>query len=269
VGKQAIRSIYRPDPAVPPAHGSPAAPAGAGSRYWCDGDPFKTRFFEAMSVLAPEAERFFMACVRDYLPEVADPVLRAECREFIHEEAGHTRFHTRFNQRLLQQGLEIERAQRPLRRLNDWARRSLPKRLTLAFTAAGEHFAAIMSDTFLRNGQAAAMTDVRIREMYIHHALDEIRHRAVAYDLMQQVARVGYLTRVAAMLGLSMVAPFCVFGAINGLLDVPQPAARRRAWWRGLCWLLGIGEGGFRPGRLLANYFRYYLPGFHPSQVLG
>ena len=33
-------------------------------RYWLGGDPFKTRFFEAMSLTFPDGERYFIDCVR-------------------------------------------------------------------------------------------------------------------------------------------------------------------------------------------------------------
>lgn len=35
-------------------------------RHWFGGDAFRSRFFDAMSCLFPEGERFFIACVRDY-----------------------------------------------------------------------------------------------------------------------------------------------------------------------------------------------------------
>ncbi|MGV2481099.1 UNVERIFIED_CONTAM: metal-dependent hydrolase, partial [Salmonella enterica subsp. enterica serovar Weltevreden] len=49
-------------------------------RYWLGGDAFKTRFFDAMSVLFPEGEKFFIACVRDYRDQIQDPELRAQVK---------------------------------------------------------------------------------------------------------------------------------------------------------------------------------------------
>ncbi len=35
-------------------------------KYWLDNDPFKTRFFDAVSTLFPVGEKIFITCVRDF-----------------------------------------------------------------------------------------------------------------------------------------------------------------------------------------------------------
>ena len=47
-------------------------------KYWFGGDAFKTRFFDAMSTIFPEGERYFISCVRDFRDQVNDPQLLAE-----------------------------------------------------------------------------------------------------------------------------------------------------------------------------------------------
>src|SRR5882757_3212003 len=74
-------------------------------KYWLGGDPFKTRFFDAMSLLFPEGEKFFIACVRDYRDRIADPELQAQVKDFIYQEGQHGMVHTRFNDRVKAQGV--------------------------------------------------------------------------------------------------------------------------------------------------------------------
>ena len=38
--------------------------------YWFGGDPFKSRFWDALSLIFPPGEKYFMNCVRDYRDQV-------------------------------------------------------------------------------------------------------------------------------------------------------------------------------------------------------
>ena len=47
-------------------------------KYWFGGDVFRTRFFDALSTVFPEGEKFFIHCVRHYRDQIADPALAAQ-----------------------------------------------------------------------------------------------------------------------------------------------------------------------------------------------
>lgn len=238
----------------------PTAPPAA-PRHWFEGDAFRTRFLESMSLLAPEAERFFIGAIRERLGEIADPALRARCAAFIREEGGHSAEHHRFNARFAAQGLDAARVLRPVRALADAARRWLTRDLRLAVTAAGEHVSAVLSRLFLDTRAADGIRDAAARALYLRHAQEEIGHRDVAYDLLQ-AAGVGYLSRIAALLMVTLATPLCVAWVVHGLLAADAP--RWRHWLRGLPWLLGLRGGFLVPRTLLGNYFSYFRPGFHP-----
>jgi predicted metal-dependent hydrolase len=240
--------------------------AGAIPRHWFGGDAFKTRFFDAMSTLFPEGERFFIACVRDFKDQLHTPEQRQACLDFARQEAQHSKVHMAFNHRLAAQGVKVDRIMANQRRhLFDGARQRLSKAHTLAITAASEHLTALMADGFVARTDQFRHADPRIRAMYVWHAIEEVEHKGVAFDLMQQVAHVGYGLRVWALIVVSIQFPLFAFQILNHMLKVDGFTRRQRwaLWLKGLYWL--YGPGGLM-GPLLKPYLAWFKPGFHPWQ---
>ena len=231
--------------------------------HWLDGDAFRSRFFDAMSTLFPDGERFFIQCVRDFRDDVQDPQLAAEVKDFIFQEAQHGKVHTDFNNRLHRQGIDVPTITDGQLKVLAWYRKTFSRRYTLAVTAAAEHMTAMMAHYFLANPREFADADRRIRAIYFWHAVEEIEHKAVAFDVMQKVAGVGYLRRCAAMLNLSLSFPLHTMLIMRHMLqqDGYSKAERRRIWLRGLRWM--YGPGGIY-AKMLRHYLRYYKPGYHP-----
>ncbi|WP_374594103.1 metal-dependent hydrolase [Aquabacterium sp.] len=236
-------------------------------RYWFGGDAFKTRFFDAMSTIFPEGERFFIMCVRDYRDQVSDPRLQQEIRDFIRQEGQHSMIHNQFNDRLKAQGIDVDKLEAFQRKyMTELTRKLRSRPFTLAMTAAAEHMTAIMAHSFFERREVLELADPRMRAMYAWHAMEEVEHKAVAFDVMQQVARVGYLRRVLAMLEVSLAFPIHTFLIVRYMLKVDGFGAWQRAglFAKGLWWL-------YKPGGLfssvLGHYAQYYKPGFHPWQT--
>lgn len=230
-------------------------------RYWFDGDPFKTRFFDAMSLLFPEGERFFIACVRDYRDRIEDSELKAQVKDFIYQEGQHGMVHTAFNNRLKAQGIAVDEILEQQRQVMFGVfRKRLPAVYTLGQTAAAEHMTALMAHGFFSTGLLEA-ADPRVRAMYAWHAVEEIEHKAVAFDVYKTVARGGWLVRCLSMLQVAFTFPLHVFMIMRHMFKVDGLQNRTRLWLRGLWWL--YGPGGLYP-RLLPHFLVYFRPGFHP-----
>src|SRR5574343_1591728 len=75
-------------------------------KHWFGGDPFRTRFFDAMSLIFPPGEKFFMVTVRDYRDQITDPKLLQDIKDFNRQEAQHSMLHTQYNNRLHRQGID-------------------------------------------------------------------------------------------------------------------------------------------------------------------
>ena len=235
-------------------------------RHWFGGDAFKTRYFDALSTLFPEGEKFFIACVRDYKDQVTDPELAQQVRDFTRQEGQHGMVHTRFNDRLQAQGIRVDRIlARQKRIMFGFFRTRFSHAYTLAMTAAVEHLTAIMAHGFFRRRELLDKADPRIRAMYAWHAIEEIEHKAVAFDVLKKVAGAGYWTRILAMLQVSIAFPLHVFLILNHMLRVDGYSFSQRVklWASGLWWLYGP-RGLYPP--IMGHYLAYFRPGFHPWQ---
>ncbi|MGB0956748.1 MAG: metal-dependent hydrolase [Panacagrimonas sp.] len=230
-------------------------------KYWFDGDAFKTRFFDAMSLLFPEGEKFFIECVRDYKAGIADPKLRQQVKEFTYQEGQHGMVHDAYNQRIAEQGVRVDKVVAQEKKILSWLRAHTHSSFTIAQTAAVEHMTAIMAHGFMAHTDTFAAADPRMRALYVWHGVEEIEHKGVAFDVMREVAGVGYFKRCALLLYVSLVFPLHTFLIMRHMFEVDGVKNRLRVWARGLWWL--YGPRGIMT-RLLPHYLAYYKPGFHP-----
>ncbi len=232
-------------------------------KYWHGGDAFKTRYFDALSLLFPEGENFFIDCVRDFKSKVTDPELQAKVKDFTFQEGQHSMVHRRYNDRLAKQGVAVENIEAEQKSLLGEARRLLPAKFTLAETAAAEHITAIMAEFTLGNPELLQDADPRIRAIYFWHAIEETEHKAVAFDVYKTAARGGYFTRILAMLVESVMFPYFTFKLMRYMLNMDGVEQKWKVWGRGLWWL--YGPRGVLT-RMAPSYLRYFRPGFHPWQ---
>lgn len=177
------------------------------SRAWFGGNRFVTHSANALNMVFPAGERFFVRSVRHYLPQITEPALRARVRGFFGQEGSHGHEHERVIEVLREQGYEIDAWLRWYERFAYGTLEKIgPPSLRLSVTTALEHLTASMAEVALtRNLLDAA--DPRMRDLLRWHAAEEIEHRSVAFDVFEQVdgrywMRVlGMAVATAALLG--------------------------------------------------------------------
>jgi uncharacterized protein len=235
-------------------------------QYWFGGDAFKTRFFDALSVIFPPGEKFFMTSVRDFRDRVNDPKLLQDIKDFNRQEAQHTLVHNQYNDHLRAQGVDVDALFKALNHLLfDVYRSKYSREYTLAITAALEHFTALGAHTLFDKRDLLKEADPRVRAMYAWHAIEEVEHKGVAYDVMIDYAKVGYVKRIAALLHMTYVFPRTIFAFADFMLkhDGFSFWQRTKLHAKGLFWLL-------RPSGLVApiikHFVPYFKPGYHPWQ---
>jgi len=231
-------------------------------RDWCRDDAYQTTFLDALSLLFPEGERFFVDSVKHYKDRITDPELARAIVGFIGQEAMHGKEHRALNELLVAHGYaEAPRVERHLRGFLQLVRRTLPPASQLAVTCALEHFTAMLAEALLGDERMQRELHAAVRPLWVWHALEEAEHKAVAFDVYRAVGG-GYARRIGIMLLTT-----AIFFAAQ-LLVHARLMATRGILWRPWTWLRGIGRMWISPGyftRLVPAYLAYFRPGFHPN----
>jgi predicted metal-dependent hydrolase len=220
---------------------------------------------DALQATFPDGERFFISCVRAFREQITDPELLAEVKSFMRQEGQHGIVHSQYNQRLREQGLDIDAIVDFVNISNDYHLKHRSKEYNLALTAAFEHFTAMLAEIFFVRKDTMENADPKLRAMMAWHAVEEMEHKAVAYDVMQKVAKVGYFTRCLAMVHATLILGDVTARFTNRLLKNDGFSFGKRMWMmaKGQWWLFGYK--GLISSHL-GTLFAYFKPGFHPWQ---
>jgi predicted metal-dependent hydrolase len=233
------------------------------ARWWHGGDPVATAYFNALSAAFPQGETFFIESVRRYRDSVHEP-LRQQIAAFVQQEAMHTREHVVFNKLLRAAGYDLTAIDAEVRRRVDEAR-TRPHVVQLALTVALEHFTAIMAHSLLIEREPLPGAPEEIVRLWQWHAIEEIEHKAVAYDtylavtqhmsaLKRWALRCHVMGLVSLQFWYSNFQRMADFFRQDGI-NTP------RTWWRVAKYLL-VKPGMMR--RIFWDYLRFFGPGFHP-----
>lgn len=235
-------------------------------RFYLGDNPVKTHIFNALNLLFPDGERFFVKSVHDHAKDITDPKLLQDLRAFAGQEGQHAHQHERFFSVLAQQGYSFERLLGRFQGLARWSKR-LPRSVRLAITAGAEHYTATMAALLLESDMLDQCNPT-MRDLITWHALEEIEHKNVAYDvLVACYPRSSYPLRIAGFLAASAVIAGFTFAGLRALLIQDGRRGRlSRARFQAARAALSEGrELRFRR-KLRAALLKYFVPGFHPSQ---
>jgi len=237
------------------------------TRYWVDGCPFRTRIMDAIQVTFPDGERYFIMTVRAFKDKITDPKQIEDVKAFTRQEAQHGIAHTKFNELLKTQGMPIDEI---LKEHKDYLNNKYLGRFSdefnIALTAGFEHYTALMAEAFFSRKEVVAGFDPRMKTLLAWHAVEEMEHRSVAFDVMQKVAKVGYFKRSWAMAYGTWETMRFMFINANKLLkaDGFSRWERVKLFAKNIGWMYGrkgIFSSFTKP--LLA----YFKPNFHPESI--
>ncbi|WP_109807190.1 metal-dependent hydrolase [Sphingosinithalassobacter portus] len=235
----------------------------AQRRWWLNGDPVATAFFNALSVTFPKGEGFFIDSVRKFR-EGTPPRLQAEIAAFTKQEVMHTREHVAFNRHVTGEGYDISLLEADVQDQIDLTK-AHPAIASLAATMCLEHFTAILAHELLADPRYLEGADAEAAKLWRWHAIEEIEHKGVAYDTWLHATRdwSGWRRwRVRAKVMLFTTWRF-LGGRKRGIMELLRQDGLTgpRVGWRVFRYVFG------NPGmgrKVLGQYFAFFLPGFHP-----
>ncbi|MBC2670406.1 metal-dependent hydrolase [Novosphingobium piscinae] len=232
-------------------------------RWWLGGDPVATAWHTALSATFPRGEAFFIESVKA-CRDGAPPRLEAEIRDFVRQEINHTREHLAFNRGALEAGYDFTRIDAHVEAMLALTK-GRPPEVNLAATMALEHFTAMLAHEFLANPAHFAGGEPEVVNLWRWHAIEEIEHKAVAFDTYRHATRNWRPRRrwvLRCLMMLIVTRNFLAHRIADALDLLAQDGITGwRAKGRLLAYLF------IRPGvlrRIFPSWISYFRPSFHP-----
>lgn len=228
-----------------------------------DVDPVAAAWFAALSASFPRGEAMFIEAVRLHRDGVPEK-LSGEIRDFIRQEVNHTREHVAFNRAIENAGYNLAQIDARVADLVAIIQSRKPI-VQLGVTCALEHFTAIFAHEFLTNPGDLAPAGISDIALWLWHAVEEIDHKAVAYDTFLHATRDWSnfkRWRFRCFLMLLVTFRFTRNRSRDAVeLMMQDGVGKWSARWKLVRYLL-ISPGLLR--RVSRNWLRYFRPGFHP-----
>jgi len=232
-------------------------------RWYMGGDPVATSFLNALSATFPAGEKLFIDSVRHF-HDGAPPPLQAQIVAFVKQEAMHTREHAAFNAQVETAGYDpadldarTSREDKLIRRRSAIAQ--------LGFTMALEHCTALLAHQLLADPRHLETAPAEVRAMWRWHAVEEIEHKAVAFDTFMFISRnwgriQRWTFRAAVMLDATWRLLRVVALNMNSLF-AQDGLTGFGIWMRTLRYLMV--PGGI-VSAMVPGWLKWFAPDFHP-----
>ena len=236
---------------------------------WCNSDAVTSSLMEAISFVTPLLEGFIVSSVAEGLRTGhVQPASEARYRAFMREEASHSWVHRQFNTSLLGYLGLPPPGLKQVRSLFGFARRHLSLGNRLQLSAALEHFAAVLSKSYLDCEKGWTFNAASTRALFAQHAHEELAHRSVVFDMWLDTGISGRFSRNVTMLGI-------LAGSLAYALVAVPWITHRKTGLRPGTTLFMLGRFlirlriNSRVLRQLRELFLFAQHGYHPDQLVG
>lgn len=230
-------------------------------RHYFANSPIMSHLLTALSSTFPIGEQFFVHSVRNVRDRVTDEKLQAQIAAFIGQEAMHSKAHAEFNDAWRREDYNLDRFQAWLARKDHHVKNLHPK-VQLAITCAFEHFTALLGGYILRHPELLSTLDEDAVKLWVWHAIEEIEHRAVAFDVYQHVYGDDQIRRMIMRSVTTGFASLTFYSATRLFLQDKKKSLPKLGGN-----VLGVYLLAKMFVQLLPEYLSYYKKAFHPSDI--
>ena len=230
-------------------------------RHYFANSPVMSHLLTALSSTFPIGEQFFVHSVRNVRDKVKDENLQAQIAAFIGQEAMHSKAHAEFNAAWCSEDYNLDRFQAWLARKDDYVKNLHPK-IQLAITCAFEHFTALLGGYILRHPEVLATLDEDAAKLWVWHAIEEIEHRAVAFDVYQAVYGDDKIRRMIMRSVTTGFASLTLYSATRLFLQDKKKSLPKVGGN-----IFGFYLLGKMFLKLAPEYLAYFKTDFHPSEI--
>ncbi|NUF13164.1 metal-dependent hydrolase [Acinetobacter oleivorans] len=155
--------------------------------FYYEENPVVTSLFVVLSAMFPPGEMFFIESIRKVRNQIKDEKLLEDIRAFIAQEAFHSREHKTLNNHLIHSNypevIEIEAKTKA--RLDKLRKLSTVEQV--AATVVMEHYTATLARLLLTDQLIKRKTTQESRNLWEWHALEELEHKSVAFDVLNAI----------------------------------------------------------------------------------
>jgi predicted metal-dependent hydrolase len=214
----------------------------------------------AVSLLMPHAEPYFVRSVRAVIPRLDGPA-RAQAEAYVRQEVAHHAQHRRFNDLVVARHPGLARLERAIGRAYGGLGRRRDERYNLAFAAGSETIAYSLARWTERHlGPLFDDADPVPATLFLWHLAEEVEHKSAAFDVYEAVDGSRWRYARAAALSLLLLTTFTIAGTLV-LLYGTRRLWSPVAWFRLTWWAVSFGFV------LLPTMLVSSLPGHHPRDL--
>ena len=230
--------------------------------HWWQGNRFLNHFFNSLSLLLPVGEPFFVKSMKLHQKSIQCQSLKKNVALFIYQETRHHQEHDLwFNNFLKENGYSVNKFIYPFKTFMELGNSHLSPSFALALTVASEQLTTILSRLVLKNEAWLEGASFEFKKIWYYHALEELEHKSVAFDLYDEVKGPNWL-RLYSFVQVCFVFCFFIIQLMACFLWVDKKNLSFKALSElgSFCRLLLSAVPSF-----LSSCYAYFKPSFHPN----